>query len=86
MTWADYAPDALGRWARRSGVGGVCIEHFLLHPELVERLRAYGLSVSTGTINDPLLADRAASLGVDSITSDRPAALRGRMAAQSIAA
>ena len=25
---ADYAPDALARWARRAGVGGVRIEHF----------------------------------------------------------
>ena len=64
----------------------VCIEHFLLHPALVARLRGHGLSVSTGTINDPLLAARAASLGVDAITSDRPAALRGQMAAQAIAA
>ena len=53
---------------------------------LVARLRAYGLSVSTGTINDPQLADRAASLGVDAITSDRPAALRRGMAARAIAA
>jgi glycerophosphoryl diester phosphodiesterase len=86
VTWADYAPDALGQWARRSGVAGVCIEHFLLHPELMARLRAHGLSVSTGTINDPELAARAAVLGVDAITSDRPAALRDRMAADAIAA
>ncbi len=86
VTWADYAPDALARWARRAGVGGVCIEHFLLHPDLVDRLRARGLSVSTGTINDPVLATRAACLGVDAITSDRPAALRGELAAQVLAA
>lgn len=85
VTWADYAPDALGRWARRSGVGGVCIEHFLLHPELVACLRAHGLSVCTGTINDPSLAARAASLGVDAITSDCPSDLRSRMAAQTAA-
>lgn len=76
VTWADYAPDALVRWARRAGVAGVCIEHFLLHPALVARLHAGGLSVSTGTIEDPRLAQRAADLGVDAITSDRPAALR----------
>jgi len=86
VTWADYAPDALARWARRAGVGGVCIEHFLLHPDLVDRLRARGLSVSTGTINDPVLAIRAACLGVDAITSDRPADLRGELAAQVLAA
>jgi glycerophosphoryl diester phosphodiesterase len=86
VTWADYAPDALARWARRAGVGGVCIEHFLLHPDLVDRLRARGLSVSTGTINDPVLATRAACLGVDAITSDRPAALRGELAAAQVLA
>jgi len=86
VTWADYAPDALARWARRSGVGGVCVEHFLLHPALVERLRAHGLSVTTGTINDPELAARAAALGVDAITTDRPAALRRELTTQAAAA
>ena len=41
VAWADYAPAALARWAARAGVGGVCIEHFLLHPALVERLRLW---------------------------------------------
>ncbi|MDQ3608745.1 MAG: hypothetical protein M3459_07580 [Actinomycetota bacterium] len=86
VTWADYAPDALARWARRANVAGVCVEHFLLHAGLVERLRAYGLSVTTGTINDGGLAARAAALGVDAITTDRPAALRRELATQSRAA
>jgi glycerophosphoryl diester phosphodiesterase len=81
VTWSDYAPDALARWARRSGVAGVCVEHFLLHPELVHRLRTRGLSVTTGTINDAALAARAAGLGVDAITSDRPAGLRAELLA-----
>ena len=86
MTWADYAPDALAGWAQRSGVGGVCIEHFLLHRELVACLRAHGLSVCTGTINDASLAAGAASLGVDAITSDCPSDLRSRMVARAVAA
>jgi glycerophosphoryl diester phosphodiesterase len=81
ITWSDYAPDALGRWARRSGVAGVCVEHFVLHAELVRRLRGNALSVTTGTINDAGLAARAADLGVDAITTDRPAALRAELAA-----
>jgi len=76
VIWADYAPEALLNWASEAGVGGVCIEHFLLHPALVDRLRAGGLSVSTGTINDRTLATWAASLGIDAITTDRPGALR----------
>ncbi len=76
IIWADYAPGALLGWASEAGVGGVCIEHFLLHPALVDRLQAGGLSVSTGTINDRTLAAWAASLGIDVITTDRPGALR----------
>jgi glycerophosphoryl diester phosphodiesterase len=86
VAWADYAPGALARWAALAGVGGVCIEHFLLHPALVERLRCGGLSVTTGTINDAALAARAAALGVDAITTDRPAALHHELAAMSLAA
>lgn len=86
VAWADYTPAALTRWAALAGVGGVCIEHFLLHPELVERLRSGGLSVSTGTVNDATLAARAAAVGVDAITTDRPAALHRELAATSLAA
>jgi len=86
IAWADYMPAALALWAASAGVGGVCIEHFLLHPELIERLRARGLSVSTGTINHATLAARAAALGVDAITTDRPAALHRELTATSIAA
>jgi glycerophosphoryl diester phosphodiesterase len=86
VAWADYAPAALGRWAGLAGVRGVCIEHFLLHPGLVDRLRSDGLSVTTGTVNDAALAARAAALGVDAITTDRPAALHCALAATSLAA
>lgn len=86
IAWADYAPSALARWAQRAGVQGVCIEHFLLHPELVTCLRARGLSVTTGTINEPALAERAAALGVDAITTDRPAGLRYELTSGAMAA
>lgn len=86
VVWADYAPDALIGWAVRTGVGGVCIEHFLLRAALVTRLRLGGLSVSTGTINDGSLARRASTLGVDAITTDRPAALHRQLAAMQLAA
>ena len=86
VVWADYEPDALIDWAARRGVGGVCVEHFLLRAELVARLRLGGLSVSTGTINDVFLARRAADLGIDAITTDRPAALHRELAAVKLAA
>lgn len=86
IIWADYALGALLDWARGAGVAGVCIEHFLLHPALLDRLRAGGLSVSTGTINDPTLAAWAASLGIDAITTDRPGALRRELVQSTLAA
>ncbi len=86
IAWADYMPAALAVWAASAGVGGVCIEHFLLHQALIERLRARGLSVSTGTINHATLATRAAALGVDAITTDRPAALHRELTTTSMAA
>jgi glycerophosphoryl diester phosphodiesterase len=86
IIWADYAPEALLDWASDVGVGGVCIEHFLLHPALLNTLRAGGLSVSTGTINDRTLAAWAASLGIDAITTDRPGVLRRELVQISLAA
>ena len=52
----------------------------LLQPALVECLRFGGLSVTTGTVNDPTLAARAAALGVDAITTDRPVAPHNELA------
>jgi glycerophosphoryl diester phosphodiesterase len=86
VVWADYAPAALVAWAERTGVGGVCIEHFLLHQALVTRLQDDGLSVTTGTINDAALARRAAALGVEAITTDCPALLYHELAEVALAA
>jgi glycerophosphoryl diester phosphodiesterase len=86
VVWADYEPDALISWAARTGVRGVCIEHFLLRAEMTARFRLAGLSVSTGTINDAVLARRACALGVKTITTDRPAALHRELTAPRLAA
>ncbi len=77
---ADYRPDALAAWARRVGLHGVCVEHFLLSPRLVGTLRAFGLSVTTGTVNHPALLPSLLPLGPDAITSDTPAELRATLA------
>lgn len=81
VIWADYAPQALARWARRHRVVGVCVEHFVLSRPLVAALRRGGLSVTTGTVNDAVLLRRVAAHGVDAVTTDDPAALRARLAA-----
>lgn len=76
VIWADYAPAALARWAHRTGVGGVCVEHFLLSASLVAALRRGGLSVTTGTVNEPALFDRVLRFAPDAVTTDAPHALR----------
>jgi glycerophosphoryl diester phosphodiesterase len=81
VVWADYAPAALVRWARRHRVGGVCVEHFLLSAAHMRALRRGGLSVTTGTLNDPALLHRIMPLGPDAVTSDRPHVLRDAAAA-----
>ena len=81
VIWADYAPQALARWARRHRVMGVCVEHFVLSRALVAALRRGALSVTTGTVNDAALLRRVAARGVDAVTSDDPAALRAALAA-----
>lgn len=79
VIWADYAPQALSEWALESGVGGISVEHFLLTRQLVDALRAVGLSVNTGTVNRPELLSRLLELEPDAIGTDRPHELRAAM-------
>lgn len=82
IVWADHDPQALVRWARANGVAGVCVEHFLLHAPLIATLLDGGLSVATGTVNDPELARRVTVLGVEAITTDVPERLAAAPAHQ----
>ena len=76
VIWADYAPEVLAGWALRHGVSGVKVEHFLLSDELVGRLRAAGITVSTGTVNDVELLEKVLHAEPRCITTDRPHELR----------
>jgi glycerophosphoryl diester phosphodiesterase len=80
IVWADYEPEALAGWATRTGVVGVSIEHFLLSERLVGALRANGLSVNTGTVNDPEVLERVLAFGPDAVVTDRPHELRAESA------
>lgn len=77
VIWADYTPGDLARWMCRHRVSGVCVEHFLLSHPLMTTLRANGLSVTTGTINEPPLLERISRFEPDAVTSDCPHLLQG---------
>lgn len=76
VIWADYAPEMLAGWALRHGVSGVKVEHFLLSEALIGTLRAAGITVSTGTINDVELLENVLAAQPRCITTDRPHELR----------
>jgi glycerophosphoryl diester phosphodiesterase len=84
VIWADYAPEMLAGWALRHGVTGVKVEHFLLSDELVGLLRAAGITVSTGTVNDVDLLEEVLRAQPRCITTDRPHELRGEAAARGL--
>jgi glycerophosphoryl diester phosphodiesterase len=86
VIWADYAPAALASWAADHGLRGVCVEHFLLSQPLVAALRAAGLSITTGTVNDVAIAERALGHAPDALTSDRPHELAAELAQRQLAA
>jgi glycerophosphoryl diester phosphodiesterase len=83
---AEYLIDALSAWAKRTGVHGVCVEHFLLSPPLAQSIRQARLSFTTGTVNHPELLPRLLSLDLDAITSDSPHELRAALAQLPLAA
>ncbi len=80
VIWADYAPAALARWAANVGPCGVCVEHFLLGQPLVEALRDADLSMTTGTVNQAAVAERALAYAPDALTTDRPHQLAAELA------
>jgi glycerophosphoryl diester phosphodiesterase len=84
VIWADYAPEMLAGWALRHGVSGVKVEHFLLSDELVGLLRAAGITVSTGTVNDVDLLEEVLRAHPRCITTDRPHELRQEAVARGL--
>jgi glycerophosphoryl diester phosphodiesterase len=73
---ADYRIHTLAAWGRRVGLHGVCVEHFLLSRALVTTLQAFGLSVTTGTVDHAAMLEPLLPLGLDAVTSDSPHELR----------
>ena len=67
--------------ARRAGMHGLDLsEKWPLDARAVVQIRQAGLQLYVWTVNDEAAAKRVASLGVNGITTDRPAAIRAAVA------
>jgi glycerophosphoryl diester phosphodiesterase len=75
-----YAPEALAAWARATGVSGVILEAPYFSDAVVAPLRAGGLSVMSGVVNDVRLLRRVLPFEPDAVATDRPIELRREVA------
>lgn len=78
--WTPTVEEVVGT-AQRIGADGVDVkaESKVVDEDFVRAVRAAGLELHVWTVNESGLADRLRNLGVDSITTDRPAGLRREM-------
>jgi glycerophosphoryl diester phosphodiesterase len=74
--WADYAPEALARWAREHHLAGVSFEAFIFTRPLRDALRGAGLRISVGAINSIEQLEPVLPMAPDVLVSDRPHELR----------
>jgi glycerophosphoryl diester phosphodiesterase len=65
-----------------ASVAGPSVDIVLAHPEYVAKAHAAGNGVHVWTVNNPVDIELCASLGVDAIISDKPAAALRQLAAR----
>ena len=74
--------DDLIRRAKEAGVDGLSLNHgFPLDAAAVKKIKSAGLGIYAWTVDDPVRARELVAAGVDSITTNRPAALREELKA-----
>ncbi len=77
--------DLIGQ-ALRGHLDGLDLDsRFALDSMFVTRVKEAGLDLLVWTVDDPVVAKKLVALGVDGITTNRPAWLRERLRADSIA-
>jgi glycerophosphoryl diester phosphodiesterase len=78
----DWTPriDSILKTLKETNASGLdCNAHDVVDAEFVEKLRSAGHEFHVWTVDDPAVAKRFAELGVDSITTNRPAGLRAEL-------
>jgi glycerophosphoryl diester phosphodiesterase len=76
LPWRDRLPLELGPPIDDLAAEGICVQQWLVSERLVDEAHRAGLHVNTWTINHTAAAPTLAAAGVDSITTDRVAAIR----------
>jgi glycerophosphoryl diester phosphodiesterase len=80
VIWADYAPDALAEWLSEHGMRGISAEGFIVTPRLGDPLKAAGLTLSVGGINEGTQLERLLVCEPEIVVSDRPHEMRDMLA------
>lgn len=76
LPWRARLPLDFAQPCRDAGAEGICVQAWSISGRLVEEGQRAGLLVNAWTVNNPRTAQDLAALGVDSITTDRVAAIR----------
>jgi glycerophosphoryl diester phosphodiesterase len=84
VPWRRLLPRHLDQLAVEAGAAAICVHHFLVTPQLVERAAALRLPVVAWTVNSALPLRHVLDCGVDMVTTDDVRGMRG--AADALAA
>lgn len=76
LPWRDRLPLDFAHPCGDLAAAGMCVQQWLVSERLIEEAHRAGLHVCAWTINNPEAAQDLAAVGVDSITTDRVAAIR----------
>jgi glycerophosphoryl diester phosphodiesterase len=76
LPWRERLPLDLALHCDELAPAGICVQKWLVSERLVDEAHAAGLHVNAWTVNSPAAAPLIAAAGVDSITTDRVAAIR----------
>jgi glycerophosphoryl diester phosphodiesterase len=79
--WIPHDPN-LVQQARANGLDGLDVHYAGVTPEFARAVKASGLKLYVWTVDDPREAIRLVKLGVDGITTNRPAWLREQLQRQ----
>lgn len=76
LPWRERLPLELAQPCEDLAAEGICVQKWLISERLVEEAHGAGLHVNAWTINNTEVAQTVAAAGVDSITTDRVAAIQ----------